>query len=254
MKTVAIIQARMGSQRLAGKVLRTLCGKSMLAHVLERVSAAKRLDEVWLATSVNPQNDELALHVEALGYPCFRGSEEDVLARYHGAAQAAQADVIVRITSDCPLYDPLVCDRMLERFHAALGENPPADFMSSVFERRFPRGLDTEIFTFAALDRNFREALLPNEREHVTPHFYHHPEKFRALSWVNEEDLSLFRWTVDTPEDWQFIETVYEKLWRPGHVITTQEVVALLAQFPELAAVNAEVEQKYSAEQKLTAK
>lgn len=123
--------------------------------------------------------------------------------------------------------------------------------MSSVFQRRFPRGLDTEIFTFEALERNFREAHLPNEREHVTPHFYHHPEKFHALSWVNDQDLSRYRWTVDTQEDWDFMEIVYNNLWRPGHLITTQEVLELLSRKPELAAMNAHVEQKYSAEQKL---
>lgn len=251
MKTIAIIQARMGSQRLTGKVLRPLCGLSMIGHVLQRAASVKRIDEVWLATSTNPENDALAAEVERLGYQCFRGSEEDVLARYQGTVQAAGADVIVRITGDCPLYDPVVCDAMLERFHAALQEDPPADFMSSVFERRFPRGLDTEIFTARALARNFNEAHLPNEREHVTPHFYHHPEKFRALSWVNDADLSRFRWTVDTPEDWEFVETVYNSLWRPDHLITTAEVLALLEQRPELAALNANVEQKYSAEQKM---
>ncbi|GEP42478.1 cytidylyltransferase domain-containing protein [Brevifollis gellanilyticus] len=251
MKTICIIQARMGSQRLTGKVLRHLCGQSMIAHVLERVASVKHVDEVWLATSTNPENDALEAEVKRLGYHCFRGSEDDVLARYHGTIQAAKADVIVRVTGDCPLYDPIVCDAMLERFHAALQTDSPPDFMSSVFERRFPRGLDTEIFTAKALERNFNEAHLPNEREHVTPHFYHHPEKFRAMSWVNDVDLSHFRWTVDTPEDWEFVEIVYNILWKPGHLITTQEVLTLLKQRPELAALNANVEQKYSAEQKL---
>ena len=254
MKTVAIIQARLGSQRLSGKVLRELCGRSMIAHVLERVQQAKRLDEVWLATSTNTENDALEAEVTRLGFPCFRGSEEDVLARYHGAALAAGADVIARITSDCPMYDPMVLDRMLERFHEGMQESPPADFMSSVFERRFPRGLDTELFTFPALERIFKEATLPNEREHVTPHFYHHPEKFRGLSWVGEKDFSAYRWTVDTPEDWEFVQTVYQALWRPDRLFTTENVLELLEQRPELAAMNAHVEQKYSAEQKMPAK
>lgn len=254
MKTAAIIQARMGSQRLSGKVLRLLQGRSMIAHVMERVAAAPHVDEVWLATSTNPENDALEAEVARLGHPCFRGSEDDVLARYHGAAKAAGADVIVRVTSDCPLYDPVVLGRMLERFAQALQETPPVDFMSSVFQRRFPRGLDTEIFTFAALDRNFREADKPNEREHVTPHFYHNPDKFRGLSWVGEQDLSHYRWTVDTLEDWEFIQIIYDTLWRPGHLITTEEVLDLLKQRPQLAEMNANVEQKYSAEQKMPAK
>jgi spore coat polysaccharide biosynthesis protein SpsF len=244
MKTIAIVQARMGSQRLPGKVLRPLCGQSMIGHVLERAASAQRLDDVWLATSLNPENDALAAEVRRLGFYCFRGSEDDVLARYQGAAEASGADVIVRITGDCPLYDPALCDAMLEQFHQALQEKPSADFMSNVSERHFPRGLDTEIFTAEALARNYREAKLPEEREHVTLHIHRHPEKFRILSFKNEIDLSRFRWTVDTIEDWHFVEAVYKSLWRNRPLMSTADILALLERRPDIVALNAEVQQK----------
>ena len=237
MKTVAIIQARMGSTRLPGKVLKPLAGDTVLGHVLRRVRQAKRLDAICIATTESPTDDPIVAESARLGVSCWRGSEQDVLARYLGAAQASEADVIVRVTSDCPLFDGALLDEMLAVFIAT----PGLDYLSNVQARRFPRGLDAEIFTFTALARAHREATRQHEREHVTPYFYQHPELFRLHSFVGASDLSEHRWTLDTPEDWQFVEAVYAAL---GADFTTADVLNLLKARPELAKLNAHVEQK----------
>jgi spore coat polysaccharide biosynthesis protein SpsF len=244
MKTVAIIQARMGATRLPGKVLRALCGYPVLGHVIRRVKAASRLDAVVVATTVAPADDVVAAECPHWGAACFRGSEQDVLSRYHGAAQMAGAEAIVRITADCPLYDPTLLDRMLADFAQPDAAGAIPDCMSNVIERSFPRGLDTEIVTFAALDRTHREAAQPYEREHVIPYIYQHQNLFRVRSYKEKPNLSGHRWTLDTPEDWQFIEAVYQELHREGQLFTTGDVLNLLKKRPELAKLNAHVEQK----------
>lgn len=244
MNTVAIIQARMGSTRLPGKVLRTLADRSVLAHVLARVGVAKRLDAIWVATTDRPADDPVVEECRRLGAPCFRGSEDDVLARYHGAAQAAQARVIVRVTSDCPLFDGVLLDEMLAVFQSANQPQITVDYLSNVLERTYPRGLDAEIFTFAALARARREARQPHEREHVTPYFYQHPELFRLRSFAGNTDWSGHRWTLDTPEDWRFIEAVYAALYSPDRMFTTADVFDLLRRRPELTELNCAVNQK----------
>lgn len=237
MKTIAIIQARMSSTRLPGKVLKPLAGDTVLGHVIRRVRLAKRLDGICIATTESPADEPIVTEAARLGVSCWRGSEPDVLDRYFGAARASGADVIVRVTSDCPLFDGALLDEMLAVFIAT----PGLDYLSNVQVRRFPRGLDAEIFTFPALERAHREAAHFHEREHVTPYFYQNPELFRLRSFENKEDLSAHRWTLDTPEDWQFIEAVYASL---GTNPTTAEVLNLLNFRPELATLNARVEQK----------
>lgn len=259
MKTVAIIQARMGSTRLPGKVLKRIAGATVLGHVVRRVRLAKRLDGICIATTESPGDDPIVAEAARLGVSCWRGSEQDVLDRYFDAAQANGADVIVRVTSDCPLFDGALMDEMLAIFNGADDLQPPSvdsehptgqqlptvgtglDYMSNVQTRRYPRGLDTEIFTFAALERAHREATRPHEREHVTPYFYQHPELFRLRSFEGKEDLSAHRWTLDTPEDWQFVKAVYATL---GADFATADVLKLLKARPELAKLNVHVEQK----------
>ncbi len=237
MKTIAIIQARIGSTRLPGKVLKSLAGDTVLGHVVRRVHEAKRLDGLCIATTDSPADEPIVSESARLGVSCWRGSEQDVLDRYFGAARASGAEVIVRVTSDCPLFDGALLDEMLAAFHAT----PGFDYLSNVQARRFPRGLDAEIFTFTALTRAHREATRQHEREHVTPYFYQHPEVFRLYSFVGKEDWSAHRWTLDTPEDWQFVEAVYAAL---GARFTTVDVLNLLKARPELAKLNAHVEQK----------
>ncbi|WCJ60814.1 glycosyltransferase family protein [Fontisphaera persica] len=244
MKVVAIIQARMGSTRLPGKVLRTLCGQPVLRHVCNRVRLARRLESLWVATSTRAADDAIAQACAAWNVPCYRGSEDDVLARFHGAAAAAGAEVVVRITADCPLFDGWLLDDMLRVFLEANTPEIRVDYLSNVLERRYPRGLDAEIFTFAALDQAHREAHLPREREHVTPYLYQHPEKFRLHSYRAPEDWSQYRWTLDTPEDWALIEAIYQALYRTEQPFTTRQVLEWLQARPDLAQLNASVRQK----------
>jgi len=241
-RTVAIIQARMASTRLPGKVLRLLAGEPMLAHVARRVAACPRLDEVVVATTDRPADDAVAAEAARVGVRPFRGSEDDVLDRYYHAAQ--DADVVVRVTADCPLFDPVLLRAMLDRFVARRRDGLPVDYLSNTVVRTYPLGLDAEIFTFAALARAHREAREPFEREHVTPYIYLHLDRFTVEHFVAEQDHSHLRWTVDTEEDFRFVEEVYRALYRPGVIFPTETVLALLRDRPHLAAINAHVPQR----------
>lgn len=247
MKTVAIIQARMGSTRLPGKVMKNLGGKTVLNQVIARVKACPRVDEVVVATTVLPEDAIIVEESQRCGVMTFRGSEEDVLSRYYLAAREAGAEIIVRVTADCPFFDPQVLEKMLRQFQTARAEGRALDYLSNTLERTFPRGLDAEIFTMAALERAHREAGEPYEREHVTPYIYRHPESFALQSFRNPVYLSDHRWTLDTEEDWRLIEAVYAALDKQGTTFTTQAVLDLLGSRPELVALNAHIEQKKTA-------
>jgi spore coat polysaccharide biosynthesis protein SpsF len=238
MKTTAIVQARMGSTRLPGKVLLDLGGQTVLARVVRRLGRAKRIDEILVATTTASADDAIAHECGWLRVGCFRGSEPDVLDRYYAAATGAGAQVVVRITSDCPLIDPAIVDQTVQTFF-----DQHADCASNVSPRTFPRGLDTEVFSLTALDRAWHEATAPCQREHVTPYFYEHPELFRSASFCGSQDYSHLRWTLDTQDDLQLIRTIYDRFdnrddfdWR--------EAIALMEREPELEQSNAHVVQK----------
>ena len=240
MKTVAIIQARMGSTRLPGKALVDLANEPMLARVVHRVQRAGSLHEVIVATTVQPADDAIAQFCAMRGWPCARGSQDDVLDRYYQAALASHADVVVRITSDCPLIDPEVIDQVVG---ALLAGQPDVDYASNVQPpRSFPRGLDTEVIRFDALERAWREDADPAWREHVTPYLYRHPERFRIQGIFNAVDLSHLRWTVDTPEDLEFVRRIYGHF--DGDTFSWHDVLALLEQHPGWLEINRTVEQK----------
>ena len=244
MKTVAIIQARMGSTRLPGKVMKQLCGRTVLAHVISRVQACPLVHEVIVATTTLPADDVIVAESKKCEAKWFRGSEEDVLERYYLTAKEHKAEVIVRVTSDCPLFDPEVLTQMLDYFSTQTTEGLEIDYLSNTMNRRHPRGLDAEVFTFDALDTAFREAHQAYEREHVTSYIYEHPEIFALHGQTNDEDLSAYRWTLDTPEDLKLIEAVYSYLYWEGELFTTDEVLALLREKPELVKLNAHMKQK----------
>jgi glutamate-1-semialdehyde 2,1-aminomutase len=235
MTTVAVIQARMGSTRLPGKVLEDVGGRPLLARVVERARRARRLDAVMVATTTAAADDAVAAWCAGAGVPCFRGSEEDVLDRYVGAAREADADVVVRLTADCPLLDPAVVDEVVAAYHSE-----PCDYATNVLEPTYPDGLDTEVFSRAALERAAAEARLPSEREHVTPYIRNHPAQFRLRSVRGECDLSALRWTVDDPRDLELVRAVYARLGDAEFGMS--DVLALLDEQPELGAVNAGIE------------
>jgi spore coat polysaccharide biosynthesis protein SpsF len=236
-RIVAVIQARMGSTRLPGKVLADILGKPMLGWVVERVRASRTVDQVVVATSVKAEDDQIAELCHQQEVECFRGSEDDVLDRYYHAAREYRAQIIVRITSDCPLIDSGVIDKTVLSF---LKEE--VDYASNSIGRTYPRGLDTEVFTFEALERAHAEARQPYQRSHVTPYFYENPALFRILSVTAEADHSAYRWTVDTKEDLAFVRAVYGRLGAEN--CSFEEVLRLMKELPRLAELNQGIVQK----------
>ncbi len=239
MKVIAIIQVRMGSTRLPGKVLMDLAGKPMLERVVERCRRAAELADVIVATTDNGSDDPIVELCAARHWPCFRGSEDDVLDRYYQTALWSKAGVVARITSDCPLIDPEVIDRCIEEFF----ETPGTDYVSNCFlPRTFPRGLDVEVFSFTALERAWHEDNNPAWREHVTPYIYRHPEVFRLRAIENDVDYSPMRWCVDTQEDLALVRNIYEAFGTDG--FSWREVVTILQQNPQWLELNRAVVQK----------
>lgn len=230
---VTIIQARMGSTRLPGKVLMDICGHPMLWHVINRARQAKLLDDVLVATSEKASDDPVVAFCEQEGVPCFRGSEDDVLDRYYRAAVWIGADTVVRITADCPLIDPVVSDKVIAAYL-----DGGCDYASNTIERTYPDGLDTEVFSFETLEKAWLEARLMSEREHVTPYIWKNEELFNLRQVTQEMDLSGLRWTVDEPEDLEFVRRIYEHLYQPGQFFLMEEIVKLLERHPEFLEIN----------------
>lgn len=238
MKVVTIVQARMNSTRLPGKVLASIGGRSMLERVCRRAGRAALIDDLIIATSTEPADDPLAAECRRLGISCFRGSEHDVLDRFYHAAEACGADTIVRVTADCPLIDPELIDDVVSAVQRA-----KPDFASNVLRRTYPRGLDTEAATFEALARAWRNAVESYERVHVMPHIYRNPDLFRLLSVTGPDELGDCRWTVDSPEDLAFVRAVYRRL-AGDDAFTWRDALGLLRREPALADMNRHVRQK----------
>jgi spore coat polysaccharide biosynthesis protein SpsF len=221
----------MSSTRLPGKVMADVGGKPMLWYVVNRARAASRLNQVIVATSELPDDNAVDSFCAEESVECFRGSQNNVLDRYYQAARHFQADVVVRLTADCPLLDPGVIDKVVSAF-----EDGDFDYVSNSVNRTYPDGLDTEVFRLDALERAWREARLPSEREHVTPYIWKHPERFHLGSVQHPEDLSGLRWTVDEPEDLIFVRALYDILGAfPSGM---PETIQLLKEHPELAEIN----------------
>ena len=231
MKVVAIVQARMGSTRLPNKVMKLINGVPMIELLLARLSQAREIDQIVLATSVDPRNQSLVDHVCALGGICEQGSENDVLERYVQAAEKHGADVVVRITGDCPLVDPQLVDECIRRFKAA-----PLDYFSNTAPATYPDGLDIEVVTLAALQRALRESDKPFDHEHVTP-FVRESGHFHSASMQHDEDLSGLRWTVDDPEDFEVVTNVFSH-FAPDVHFGWRQVLELQRAQPELFAAN----------------
>jgi spore coat polysaccharide biosynthesis protein SpsF len=240
-KVVGIIQARMGSSRLPGKVLAEIRGYPMLWHVVERTRAAETLHKVVVATTTEPADDVIVAFCREHGVDCFRGSETDVLDRYYRAAREHAAEAVVRITSDCPLIDPEIVDKTVRAFMVEQ-RDCALDYASNRIVLTYPRGLDTEVMTFRTLEVAWREARQSYQRTHVTPYIYENPDRFRILSVTGDRDYSAYRWTVDTPEDLELVRAIYARL--AGERFLLNDVVRLMEREPELPEINRSVAQK----------
>jgi len=238
MKTAAIIQARMGSSRLPGKMLMPLAGRPAIQWVFERASRIEGIQHVLVATTVSPKDDTLAAYCEAHAIPVFRGSENDVLDRYHHAAQSLQADVVMRITGDCPLLDPVESAKVLALFL----QTPGADYASNVHPPFLPDGLDTEVVLVKTLQQVWREIHEPMTREHVTYFIDHHPELFHLVAVTGTENLSHHRWTLDYKEDYTLLAAIADELKQRGQFGSLHEILGVLRDRPELVKLNQHIE------------
>jgi spore coat polysaccharide biosynthesis protein SpsF len=231
---LAILQARVSSSRLPGKVLAPILGQPMLARQLERLRRARLIDRLVVATSDDSSDDAVAALCAALGIGCYRGSLNDVLARFHGAYCAyGPAQHVVRLTGDCPLIDPAIVDLVIRRHLAGI-----ADYTTNGIQPTWPDGQDVEVMRAEGLQRAFTEAHLSYEREHVTPYIYMHPEIFQIEHVKGPRDLSALRWTVDEAADLAMVREVYAVLYPVNPDFCLDDVIALLAQRPELVDIN----------------
>jgi spore coat polysaccharide biosynthesis protein SpsF len=222
------------------KIFKTLAGKQMLWHVVNRLSYAKMIDKIIIATTTLPGDDQVEGFCIANNISFYRGSSNDVLSRYYEAAKIYNAEIVIRVTSDCPVIDPYIIDAMLTQF---INEDH-IDYLSNSIRRTFPRGLDAEIFTFSALEKTYNEAKLDYEHEHVTPYIYNNPDKFIIKNYANDTDFSFHRWTVDTEEDFKLIETIYNSLYKPGNIFLFKDILKLFERHPELVKLNQDIKQK----------
>jgi len=230
---LAIVQTRYTSSRLPGKVLKPLLGRPMLEMQLERLRRSTLIDKIVIATSTDSSDNGIEDCCKKADIECFRGSLDDVLDRFFQAAKLFNPDHVVRITGDCPLIDPRLIDRMLSQYLTGR-----YDYFSNAIEPTYPDGLDTEIVRFSALQKAWENAVLASEREHVTPYLHNHPEYFRLYSFKNDQDLSYMRWTVDEPEDFEFISKIYEALYPSNPRFSTDDVLQYLHDNSEVPAIN----------------
>lgn len=235
MKVVAIVQARMGSKRLPGKVLKNISGKPIIELLLTRLSKSKELNEIVVATSIETENDILYSLVKSLGYKCFRGSEKDVLNRYYEASKKFSADIIVRITADCPLIDPKLVDECIQGF-----KNHKVDYFSNTNPRTYPDGLDVSVISFSSIEKANNEAKSAFDKEHVIT-YIRNSENFSKASLKYSEDLSKLRWTVDNQEDLNVVKNIFGYFY-PNIHFNWKEILNLQKTKPELFLENSKIE------------
>ena len=234
MYTVAIVQARMGSTRLPGKVMREVLGKPLLSHLITRLKEAKLINKILIATTNKDKDKPILKLARESGIDSFAGSEDDVLDRYYQAAVKCNAQVIVRITADCPLIDPELVDKIVAHY---LNNRENLDYVRS--GTSYPDGVvETEVFSFASLKKAWKEARLASEREHVTPYIWKNPELFRTATIENEEDLSYIRLVVDDERDFRLVTEILENLYQEGKIFHLKDIMDLLKKRPELLELN----------------
>lgn len=242
MTTVIIVQARMASTRLPGKIMKQVLGKTIIEYQIERLRRVKQADKLVIATTGYGEEQPIIDLCKRLGVDYFRGSESDVLSRYYGAATKYGADIVVRITSDCPLIDPAVVAGVIDHFQR---RHSQVDYVSNTFpELTYPRGMDTEVFSYRVLKEAYHEAVDQPEREHVTIFIKRRPERYRIVNLPYSQDVSRHRWTVDTPEDLELITRILTELYPENPRFTLEDCLDLLKKHPEWEEINGEVRQK----------
>ncbi len=242
MKVVCIVQARVGSTRLPGKIFKNICGKTILEHDIDRLKRVKNIDKIVIATTTLERDNAVVEEAKRLGVTYFRGSEDDVLSRYYYAAKQNNADVIVRVTSDCPLIDSEITDKTI---HFYLENHDKYDYVSNSLKRTYPRGLDTEVFSYKILTKTFSEATYKKDREHVTAYIWRNPNIFNLGCYENNIDYSDLRWTLDTVEDLELINRIYHYLYNDkGNNFNMNDILKLYEKYPELRKINIDIKQK----------
>jgi spore coat polysaccharide biosynthesis protein SpsF len=241
MRKLIIVQARMTSTRLPGKVMKIVCGKPLLEHLVDRLKRVKCADQIVIATTVNETEDIIVDLCKKLDISYFRGSEEDVLGRYYETAVKYEGDVIIRITSDCPVIDPDVVDYLIDFYMNNLKKY---DYVSNILERTYPKGMDAEITSFDTLKEAHFNAYDPFDRENVTPFIKKRPQQFRLYNILYKTDMSRCRWTVDTPEDLELITKIYDALYYKNPLFSLNDILDLMNSNPKLENINAHVKQK----------
>ncbi len=239
-KATAIIQARMSSSRLPGKVLKKILGWPMLLLMIERVKRSELVDKVIVATSTSIDDEAIVDFCSRNSVECFRGNLEDVLDRYYQSAKFYKADPIVRLTGDCPLIEPTIIDKCIKEYFDG---HPGLDIVSNTIDISYPDGLDVSVFSFKALELAWKQAKLPSEREHVVPWIIKNADcskgtLFKSKAIVNSTNFSDWRWTVDEPEDFEFVKRIYEFLYQKNSCFSWQDIIALVEQQPQLQEIN----------------
>lgn len=233
---LCIIQARVSSSRLYGKVLKTIRDKTIIEHIFFRLKNAQKIDKIVLATSSTEADDAIEILCKEKNISVFRGSENDVLDRFYQTAKFSgvkEGDFIVRITGDCPLIDPQIVDEVIELF-----EKEDADYGANINPPTFPDGLDIEVMKFSVLEKAWNEAKLQSEREHVTLYIRNHPEIFKISNFVNDKDYSQLRWTLDEAEDFEVIKTIYENLFSEDKVFLMNDIIEFLSKNSQIIEIN----------------
>lgn len=230
---VAILQGRMSSTRLPGKVLKPLVGEPMIYRQIERIKRSKTIDKLVVATSSEPSDDAIEQFCIARNIEYFRGDLNNVLSRYYHGALSVNATTVVRLTADCPVIDPNVIDVIVTK-HLEEGN----DYTSNTRPATFPDGLDCEVLQFSALEKAHLEATSDFDKEHVTPFIANHHGIFKVACYQNSEDLSHHRWTVDNPEDFQLVEFIYNQLFADNPQFSSDDIYALLDKHPEVYQLN----------------
>ena len=240
-KIACIIEARFSSTRLPGKVLTPIRGEPMLSRLIERLRFARTIDEIVVATTTNASDDEVVIVAQRSGASTFRGSENDVLDRVVGAAQSCKADIIVEITGDCPLIDPGLIDKVVGDFLVG-----GADFVSNILPHTTPRGTDVRVFRAKDLAEINARSSDPADHEHVSLHFWEHLDRYqcRNVEMDLPEVVAELRWTVDTPEDLEFVRAIYDGLYDSNPAFSLVDVLDYLNANPQLLEINRHIEQK----------